>query len=494
MNKLARQHVCPGSDSTHKRRTKLPHFPRLRIGMHLVGVVAVLSFQFAASCVAAEASDQPNFLIIIGDDVGYDAFGCTGSTYARTPHIDRLAKESLVLDRFYGTVSQCAPIRAELFTGLFPINNGKLANARSIPKPDVKSVVDHLKPLGYDVGLSGKSHFSKGGKFQKIEGFPTGANSSIAEYSVAGLRGFIENALNKDRSFCAVIGSIHAHHPWDLGSAENFDQPTLDLPKHWVDTPGAREALARHAAEVEELDRQVGAALELFDEMKLGRNTVIIFLSEQGIAMPRAKWSVYDHGNRSLCLMRWPDHIQPRRTNALGQYCDIVPTLVDLAGGDDPQLDGFSLRPLFDGSTDAHRDFVYLSNVHPTWQRAMIRDDWKLVWSPQTGKDHIWNNFYSKGKFLSVPWSEWEELARSDTNAAAKVEHVIHPRKYELYRIDEDFYETNNLALDPEHQTRTRQMADDLKSFMKQLGDPLYGPGQGDSKKNKKTRTRKPAA
>lgn len=99
--------------------------------------------------------------------------------------------------------------------------------------------------IGYDVGLAGKSHFNKGGKFQKISGFPAWANNSIAEFSVEGLEGFINKAQKNDRSFCAVIGSIHAHHPWDLGDIEKFDQPSLDLPAHWVDTPSAREALAR---------------------------------------------------------------------------------------------------------------------------------------------------------------------------------------------------------------------------------------------------------
>ena len=73
---------------------------------------------------------DPSIHILIGDDVGYDAFGCTGNQFAKTPEVDRLANESLVFDRFYGTVSQCAPIRAELYTGLFPVHNGTLANAQ----------------------------------------------------------------------------------------------------------------------------------------------------------------------------------------------------------------------------------------------------------------------------------------------------------------------------------------------------------------------------
>ncbi len=419
-----------------------------------------------------DAEEKPNILIVIGDDVGYDAFGCTGARFARTPHIDKLAKESLIFDRFYGTVSQCGPIRAELYTGLLPINNGKLANAAQIERPNVKSIVDHLEPLGYRVGLTGKSHFSKGKAFAKIPGFPAGANGSTDGFQTDGLRNFMKNTLDKGDSFCAVVGSIHAHHPWDLGEVGNFEQASLPLPKHWIDTPGAREALARHAAEVEQLDVHTGASLALLDELGVADNTVVIFLSEQGIAMPRAKWSVYEHGNRSLCLIRWPGKIEHRRTKALGQYCDIVPTLVDLAGGDDPKLDGFSLRPVLEGTSEKHRDFAYLSNVHPTWQRAIIRDDWKLVWSPDREKKHIWNNFYSKGKFFSIPWGEWEALAQSDEKAATKVKHVTHPEEYELYRIDKDFFETENLANDPKNAKRIESMKSELLDFMKKIGDP----------------------
>ncbi|MEO0416205.1 MAG: sulfatase-like hydrolase/transferase, partial [Verrucomicrobiota bacterium] len=440
------------------------------------------------------AAEKPHVLIIIGDDVGYDAFGCTGASFARTPHVDKLAQDSLVFDRFYGTVSQCAPIRAELYTGLLPINNGKLANAAQIEKPDVKSIVDHLEPLGYDVGITGKSHFSKDKSFTKISGFPSGANGSVDGFKTDGLRAFMEKAISADRSFCAVVGSIHAHHPWDLGEVENYDQSTLPLPDHWVDTPGAREALARHAAEVEQLDVHRGASLELLDELGVAENTLVIFLSEQGIAMPRAKWSIYEHGNRSLCLIRWPGKIEHRRTKALGQYCDIVPTLVDLAGGEDPGLDGFSLRPVLENQSEKHRDFAYLSNVHPTWQRAIIRDDWKLVWSPDREKKHIWDNFYSKGKFFSVPWGEWEVLAETEDEVRAKVKHVTHPNEFELYRIDKDFFETADLASDPKNAKRIESMKADLMAFMEEIGDPTMEVFQAErDKKKAETRAKKEA-
>ena len=101
------------------------------------------------------AEAKPNFLILLGDDVGYEAFGCTGNMFAKTPNVDQLAREGLVFDRFYTTVSQCCPARAELYTGLFPHNNGVFTNADLKRKHSrVKSMADFLVPLGYRVGLS----------------------------------------------------------------------------------------------------------------------------------------------------------------------------------------------------------------------------------------------------------------------------------------------------------------------------------------------------
>ena len=157
------------------------------------------------------AADRPSFFIVMGDDVGWDAFGCTGTSFARTPNIDKLSSQSLHMDRFYCSVSQCAPLRAELYTGLYPNHNGVLANARRVERPGVKNVADHLKPLGYRIGLTGKSHFGKGTvKFDKIAGFPKGANGSIGEYNLDGVKSYIQDAVKSGDPFCVFVCSVHA--------------------------------------------------------------------------------------------------------------------------------------------------------------------------------------------------------------------------------------------------------------------------------------------
>ncbi len=444
-------------------------------------------FSLFATVVASPATGAPNFIVIIGDDVGWDAFGCTGVRSARTPAIDELAAESCQMDRFYCGVSQCAPLRAELYTGLYPINNGVLANAVKINRPGIKNIADHLRPLGYEVGLAGKRHFGLGkGKIDHIPGFNANANGSGQTHSFDGVRAYIEATRSAQKNFCVIIGATHAHHPWDHGEESHFPVESLQLPAHYVDSSAARQAVAKHAAEVEVLDQQVGQTRDMMREMGLEGDTVLIFLSEQGIAMPRGKWSPYEHGSRALCLAHWQGHIPARRSGALAMYCDIVPTLIDLAGGSDPELDGQSLADLWKSdSLSQHRDAVLITNVHPFWQKALVEERYKIIWSGHPDRPHIFGNFDSKSKFFSQPWQEWKALAQTDATAKSKVDRIISPQAYELYDVIDDPYELNDLAKQPEHAQRVDEMRQALLTMMTDVGEPIE-PNVEEKKKGKK--------
>ena len=437
---------------------------------------------------------RPNFIIIIGDDVGWDAFGCTGMKEARTPAIDKLAEESCMMTRFYCSVSQCGPLRAELYTGLLPKNNGVLANAVKEKRTGVKNIADHLIPLGYKVGLSGKKHFGLGSaSIDVIPGFASNANGSNQVHSFDGVKEYVSRAKQKGSSFCVIIGATHAHHPWDHGKESNFPSDKIQLRPHYVDTPAARQAMAKHAAEVEVLDQQVRETRELMKKMDLEKDTILIFLSEQGIAMPRGKWSPYEHGSRALCLAQWKGRILPKKTNALAMYCDIVPTLVDFAGGKDPELDGRSLKELWtNNQVKSHREEVLISNVHPFWQKAIVTDTYKLIWTGHPEREHIWGNFTSKSKFFAKPWAEWKEKADTDERAARKVQRVLQPKALELYNIVSDPYEINDLASLPEHQKRIATLQVKLKKLMTDWGESTTPPEATSPKKKKdKTNQRK---
>ncbi|MGB6222284.1 sulfatase-like hydrolase/transferase [Haloferula sp.] len=418
---------------------------------------------------------KPNFVIVLADDVSWDAFGATGSAHARTPHIDKLAKESLTMERFYCSVSQCAPVRAELYTGLLPRHNGILGNSRIVKIPGVLNMGDHLRPLGYRVGLAGKVHFGLGSKpLDAISGFPSNCNGSEGKHSMDGVRTYIQKAQAAEAPFCVIIASIHSHHPWDLGGSSRFPLDKIQLPPHYLDTPKAREALAKHAAEVEEFDRQVGDTRALIEDLQLENETILVVLSEQGTAMPRGKWTPYEYGSRALCVAHYPGKIRPRKTAALAMYCDILPTFLDFADGKPAKpLDGTSLKPLWTGASDKHREAVHISNVHPFWQQAIVKDRYKLIWTGSPEEEHIASQFNAKQKFFSQPWKEWNRLAKRDAGAAAVVQRVLHPRRYELYDVQADPYELENLADKVELKEVKTELLADLKQLMLTVGEPL---------------------
>ncbi|HUV64817.1 MAG TPA: sulfatase-like hydrolase/transferase, partial [Sedimentisphaerales bacterium] len=280
---------------------------------------AVLTALFATSVVAEE---KPNFVIVLADDVSWSSFGCVDAgLYTRTPNIDKLADQGVRFANFSCSVAQCGPLRHELYTGLLPPSSGVYSNG-SKPQGDYKNIVSYLGDIGYKVGLTGKAHFNNVSDFQEVPGFTSNGNDSAPTWEMSGVKGFIETSQTEGKPFCMVIASVHAHHPWTIGDASNFPLDKIVVPPHMVDIPITREALARHAAEVEDLDNQVGATMKLLDDMKLAENTVLIFLSEQGTAMPKGKWSPYDYGTKALCLVRWPGKFKPAAvTDAVAMYC-----------------------------------------------------------------------------------------------------------------------------------------------------------------------------
>jgi len=271
-----------------------------------------------------------------------------------------------------------------------------------------------------------------------------------------------------------VIASVHAHHPWTIGDVSNFPLDKMVVPPHMVDGPVTREALAIHAAEVEDLDHQVGATMQLLDEMNLSDNTVLIFLSEQGTAMPNGKWSVYDYGTKALCLVRWPAKLKPAVTDAVAMYCDIAPTLVDMAGGAAPAVDGKSLWPALKGETSEHRDHAFIVNQFGGFSQRAIRDkEYKLIWTPEQENDYYLSVLMDpkSGKFFAKAWREWLDVAKTDPDARVKVDRIVKQPEFQLFNIQKDPWEVDNLAGNPEYAQKVAEMHARLKADMERLND-----------------------
>jgi hypothetical protein len=167
-------------------------------------------------------------------------------------------------------------------------------------------------------------------------------------------------------------------------------------------------------------------------------------------------------------------------------YCDIIPTLIDFAGGKNFGLDGKSLRKLWTSKKiDNHRKEILISNVHPFWQKAIVTATHKLVWTGHPEREHIWRNFNSKGKFFAQPWTEWMEKAKSNESAARKVKRVLQPKAFELYDVVSDPYETKDLASEASHEKRIKTLHDKLKTLMSECGESTTPPQLSDRNKKK---------
>jgi arylsulfatase A-like enzyme len=256
-----------------------------------------------------------------------------------------------------------------------------------------------------------------------------------------------------------------------------------------LDTPVTREALAIHAAEVEVLDKQVGATMKLLDELKLSDNTVLIFLSEQGTALPNGKWSVYDYGTKALCVIRWPTKIKPAVTDAVAMYCDITPTLVDIAGGEAPQIDGKSLLPVLNGKTSSHREHAYLIHQAGGYtQRAIRSKEYKLIWNPEQESDYYLRYLMepTSRKFFAKVWQEWLQEAKTNPAAQTQIDRVVKHPEFELYHATKDPWELNNLAGKSKYAKKVKAMHAQLKEEMAKLGDKFSTIDPKDAKRAKK--------
>lgn len=416
---------------------------------------------------SAEPVMRPNFLFILADDVTYNTIGCYGGSDAKTPAIDKLASEGIRFTRAYAATSMCAPFRAELYTGLYPVRNGVSWN-HSQARRGTKSICHYLSAQGYRVGLAGKKHADPASvfPFEEVGNFPAGE----------GVREFITRS---PEPFCLFLCSNNAHAPWTTGDPSHFNEDNITLAPVQHDNARTREVMTRYLAEVEDLDREVGEILDLLDNTGKADNTLVMFSSEQGWALGFAKWSNWDLGLRTALLARWPGKIRAGTvSNALIQVADIVPTFLETAGVEQmPEpLDGRSFSRYLLGADQPMREYVY--GIHnnvpegPPYPIRSIRDK-NFHYILNLRPEETYHVSYAEaGNSRLVWWLALKEATEEGDEKAAALLVKWHTRPAEeLYKVDDDPYETNNLASDPGYSEIKARLRAELMRWMDEQGD-----------------------
>lgn len=447
------------------------------ISMCLLGGLAVVNG-------FAQTPSKPNILLIVADDCSYYDIGCFGAVNNKTPNIDALARQGIKFNSAYNSVSMSTPTRHCLYTGMYPMHHGGYANHSAV-NADVKSLPTYLGGLGYRVGLAGKWHIRpvENFPFEVVPGFPEGCTSRNNDYHTNGIRKFMER--NSSQPFCLVLASINPHAPWTGGDASVFDRDKLQLPPQFVDTKETRESYAHYLAEIGLLDQQVGDAMQILRDKDLLKNTLVIFISEQGTQFAGAKWTNWSAGVKSAMIASWQGVTKPgTETSAIVQYEDILPTFIDVAGGKVPEvIDGKSFAGVLQGKAKKHHKYAY--HVHnnvpegPAYPIRSISDGkYRLIWNLTPDKEYIEKHIEKAEWYLS--WKAQDsEQSRKILNRYKNRPH------YELYDIKKDPFELNNLADNKKYSKKKAELTAELEKWMKQQKDTGIDKDKPRPNKNK---------
>ena len=435
------------------------------VGLTLAGQSADLAAKQASGT-------KPNLVIFLADDMGQLDTSVYGAKDVRTPNMQRLAEEGLTFTQAFVASPSCAPSRAALLTGLMPARNGAEAN-HSRPRAELKKLPAYLQELGYEVVAFGKvSHYNHGPEYGfdhvSHEGYHNDACVAAAADYLKGRR--------SEKPLCLFVGTNWPHVPWPPPG--EYDPTMVELPPTLVDTPETRQARARYYAAVAKADDDLGIVRTAVREHLDPENTVLFFTSDHGSQLPFGKWNLYDAGIRVPLMVAWPGKIKAgTRTDAMVSWVDLLPTLVEIAGGKPPEkIDGRSFAPVLRRESAKHREEIYTThsgdgrfNVYPI--RALRTKEWKYILNlhPEFQfASHV--NRAASGDGLAY-FRSWEAAAKNDEHAAKIVDRYKHRPAEELYDLAADPHEQHNLANVPQHAKRLAEMRDRLANWMKEQGD-----------------------
>lgn len=439
---------------------------------------------FLAVCFSMLYGTKPNFLFIIADDCTYRDLGCYGGQ-AETPNMNKLVAQGMKFNRCFQTAPMCSPTRHTIYTGLYPVKSGAYTN-HSHAYDGIKSVVHYLKPLGYRVALSGKSHVAPVEVFpfersiikpskqeRKQEGY---IPQSIIDFEAVDK--LMQQSAEAGTPFALFACSNEPHEPWDKGVEyrELYKAENIKLRPYMVDTKQTREEYVEYLAEITFFDHEVGRLLELLEKHDLVEDTLVMVVSEQGNVFPFAKWSCYDSGLQSGMIVRWPGQVDAGiETDAMVEYVDVVPTFVEAAGGRPVKgLDGRSLLPVLSGKTNVHKEHVYglqtsrgiYSGPHHYGIRSVRDERFKLIWNLDPEAE--FQNYARNKKWFAT----WQQRANEgDEHAAWVLERYARRPELELYDVQADPFEINNLAQNPEYAGTVQTLKKQLDSWMASQGD-----------------------
>jgi N-sulfoglucosamine sulfohydrolase len=434
---------------------------------------------------AQGAKTPKNVVIVIADDLGMQ-LGCYGDRAIKSPNIDALAKRGVRFARAYATASSCSPSRASILTGMFTHQNGQygLQHAAHAQQTHawVQSLPNLLRAAGFWTGIIGKVHIGP----QSVYNFHAeitkglGGNRDVVAMARAA-RDFV--GRRDQRPFFLVFAFADPHRAKEGFGNEAFardpqevryDPKYVPVPPHLPDRPEVRKELAEYYQSVTRMDRGVGLLLDALRDAGALDDTLIIFLSDNGIPFPGAKTTLYDAGIHLPLIVAGPGVPGGKTSQAMVSFVDIAPTVLDFAQVKGPKyaLPGQSLWPILGEEHPKGWDSIYASHqfheitmYYP--MRAIATEKHKLIVNLAPELEF---------PFASDLWGSlsWQGVrSRGDKSMGKLSVHAfLHRPREELFDLTNDPHELHNVASGPAYADVLRELRQRLTAWQHRTNDP----------------------
>jgi N-sulfoglucosamine sulfohydrolase len=413
-------------------------------------------------------SNPPNFVIFIADDHGENDLGCYGNKQIRTPNIDQLAAEGMRFTNAFLSISSCSPSRSSILTGRYPHNTG--AEDLHMPLPaNQYTIARYLKNAGYYCASVGKWHL----------GNPEKRNwSQVTECQAEVMaESTIESLRNRDREkpFLFWVASIDPHRSYQEGAVEPPHSPdSVRVPPYLPDHPKIRKELALYYDEVSRFDEHIGQIMTELESQNALENTVIIYVSDNGMPFPRAKCTLYDSGIHTPLIVRWPKNIPAGSVQTgLASSIDITPTLMALAGIPQDTMEGENITAMLRDPNTKLRERIYAeANWHDfeKFTRSVRSNQFKLI------RNYYWDTplWNSVDSVNSITWHGMLE-SKNAGKLTPSQSFLFNPeRPYEeFFDLDADPFEQVNLVADPHYQRILNGLRADLDNWRAETHDVM---------------------
>lgn len=424
---------------------------------------------------------QKNVVIFVTDDQGLEA-GCYGNKVLQTPNLDRLAAAGTRFSHAFAAVSSCSPSRSAILTGLYNHTNGQYGLAHlpyDFKTHDwVESLPALLRRAGYRTAVMGKFHVQP----EQVYPFDVRANPmpNVLDL-VAKAEAFLREKA--DQPFFMYFCTIEPHRankgfggdvPRRGLKAVTYDPAKIEIPPFLPKLPVVAEELADYYQAISRADTALGRVLEALKATNHSDDTLIIFISDNGMPFPGAKTNLYDPGIHLPLVIRSPGGKAGVVCDAMASWVDLVPTVLDFTGAKGPKynLPGRSLLAVLDQEHAAGWDEIYASHT---------AHEVTMYYPMRTVRTRRYKLLLNIAHELPYPIAgdlyksrTWQALidSKADTVGPRTMQAYVHRPEYELYDLQEDPLETHNLANIPEHRATLEELQGKLRAWQEQTEDP----------------------